>query len=88
MRRRRSRAVPCREGDRLNPAVCLGTVLASWPDCRSSCPTPAEEAESRELSESSHEIGPSLTSMAVASTHTLEVSSIRVLTAVFIGGLD
>jgi len=44
---------------------------------------------SSELSESSDEIGPSLTSMAVAaSAHTLQVASIRELTALFIVGLD
>jgi len=43
---------------------------------------------SSEISVSSDEMGPSLTSMATASAvHTLEVTSIRTLTVVFIGGL-
>jgi len=85
MRGRRSRVASSR-GEGSDPAVCLRTVLGSWSDFRR-CPTAAEkEAVSNEISESSDEMGTSLTSMAVV--YTLEVSSIRALTVLLIVGLD
>ena len=67
----------------LNPAVCLRTL---WPDLPRSDTCREGGRVSSEISESSDEMGPSLTSMAVV--HTLEVSSIRALTVLFIVVLD
>jgi len=72
----------------LNPAVCLRTL---WPDLPRSDTCREGGRVSSEISESSDddETGPLLTSMATArAVHTLEVSSIRSLTVLFIVGLD